>query len=162
MRPLPSPLPESVHLPKARLTGALLAVLGAGFALIGAWMGAEGDWIGWWIAVFFGLCGLAGLGLLLGDNGVVLDREGFEVRSLLRSKRYRWREVSSFSVRRVRQSRFLVFDDLAAPKRPLLDGANRFLIGANASIANSLIGGDLAYACALMNAFRARAHGEAR
>jgi hypothetical protein len=159
MRPLPVPLPETIRLPKARLTAILLILIGAGFAAIGAGMVAEGNATGWIVGGFFGLCALAGVALLVGDSGVLLDREGFEVHSLWRRTRYRWQEVSVFDVRGVRQTRFLAFDDLAAPKRPLLDGANRFLIGANASIANSLIGGDLTYACALMNAFRARAVG---
>lgn len=150
-------LPERLDLPKPRLTSAMLVLIGGGFAAIGIWMIRDGEALGWTVAGFFGLCAAIGVAQWFSNAGVSLDRDGFEVRSLMKRTRYAWSDVSAFGMARVRANRFLTFEHLSAPRRPMLDGASRVLVGTNAAIAGSLIGGDPAKACALMNAFRDRA-----
>lgn len=151
-------LPDQLDLPKPRLKGALLAAVSLAFTAIGAWLGGAGEGSGWWIAAFFALCTLSALYMLFGNAGVSLDREGFVMRSPFKNHRYEWRNVSIVEIAQAPRTKFLAFDDLSKT-RPNLDRVNRMLVGRNAGIPASIIGGSLQQACEQMNAFRARAVG---
>lgn len=74
-------------------------------------MVSDGEAIGWYISAFFGIGALAGaINLLPGSSFLILDGEGFTVRSLFRQSTYKWTEVEAFTVRRVGASRMVAFD----------------------------------------------------
>jgi hypothetical protein len=153
-------LPERVDLPRAWRRGVFVLLASLAFLIIGSWIVSIGS-LGGWIFVGFFVVGIpTGLSMLFGSEGVSLDRGGFEVRSLISRKRYRWTDVSKFSVVRMWDAHCIGFDDTAR-KRPLLDSVNRFAFGHSNWISNVLVGGNMNKACALMNAFRERALAEA-
>jgi len=96
---------------------------------------------------------------VLANAGVSLDMDGFERRDMRGRKRYRWAEVSEFRVIEIRirggVSRAVGFN-VADPSR--LEAFNGALVSNHEAIGQLLIG-DTWFACALMNAFRARALG---
>ena len=54
--------------------------------------------MGWYVLVFFGLVALiAAVAMLPGAGGLILDREGFDVTSLLRRYRIRWQDTADFA-----------------------------------------------------------------
>ena len=74
-------------------------------------MVSDGETVGWFIATLFGIGALAGaINLLPGSSFLVLDGEGFTVRSLFRQHSYKWTEVETFSVRWVGAIRMVAFD----------------------------------------------------
>ena len=55
--------------------------------------------IAWFAIVFFGFCAIISIVLLLpGAASLGLDRDGFEITSLFRRRRVRWRDASGFEV----------------------------------------------------------------
>jgi hypothetical protein len=94
LRPGAAPL---VLRPSARDTLAPAGVCLA-FAVLGAVIiVANGSAWGWAALAFFGLGAIVlGASLLPGVSELRLDREGFAVRSLFRTGRYRWNDVKSF------------------------------------------------------------------
>jgi hypothetical protein len=69
------------------------------FAVGGVFMSRDGDARGLWISGFFALCLLVGLvNALPTASALRLDRNGFVVRTLFRSRTYRWVDIESFGV----------------------------------------------------------------
>jgi hypothetical protein len=68
------------------------------FAVLGAFIiVADGSAWGWAALAFFGLGAIVlGATLLPGVSELRLDKEGFAVRSLFRTDRYRWSDVKDF------------------------------------------------------------------
>lgn len=152
-------LPTRV-LPRPRWRIAGFMVLTAAFVAVGALMVRGGQPFGWVIGGLFAL-GTAGFAyLLVGDLGVTLDHDGFEIRTLFKRKRYRWAHVSTFAPYRMQGSAMILFDDADRPEG-MLASINRTLIGRTESIPAILIAGSVDEASALLNQYRARARGEA-
>jgi hypothetical protein len=71
-------------------------------------------------------------------SGLLLDRDGFEVRSAFATKRYRWDDVSAFGVFRYRFNRFVGFQLTPTARPPRLAAINRALVGWDAMLPNTL------------------------
>jgi hypothetical protein len=151
-------LPERVDLPTPPLKLAVLLLVCLLFVAGGVWMLSESEPFGWLAIGFFGLGVPVFALMMVAGVGLSLDREGFTIRTALRSKRYAWKQVSAFTTVRMRSTSFIVFDDLARPAG-WLSQANRAITGGNSSIPASIISGSVDDACALLNAFRARTAG---
>jgi hypothetical protein len=148
---------EAVRIP--RPTGTLFVFLWLSLVFVGAgvWMLTAGEAWGWLPIGFFGLGALVFAALLCSDSGLTLDAEGFEMRTLFRRKRYRWKEVSEFSILEVQSSAQIMFDDLTILDHPFAR-ITRFLLGRNSSIPIAIIGGGtLEEMCARLNAYREEA-----
>jgi hypothetical protein len=105
-----SPLPSRVLRPSPLKTAGL-AALTAAMAAGGAWMIVSGEVLGWFVAVFFGLCTLVIAAALLPNASYLrVGPDGFTLCSLFRAHSYRWSDVSGFSVDRVGPNRMVVFD----------------------------------------------------
>lgn len=152
----PKHLPDEYELPKARIKIALLALLSLVFVASGAFLASRDLSAGLFVTLFFGLCTLVFVIVLVGGSSVVLERNGFEVRHMFRSQRHAWRDVSEFTHARVGRTRMILFNDTTRPDtaRGFL---RRFLRGYNSGFPAGLIAGPLDDVCARMNAFRARA-----
>ncbi len=148
-----------MSLPRAPLKAILLLLCAVLFVAVGVWMILDGEPFGWIAAGFFALGIPAALAMLLGEAPVQLDREGFELRTVFKRRRYFWVKLSEFGLAQVGSTRFIVFDD-SSKQRRVLDRINRGLVGGTESLPASLIGGRLEDACALLNAFRERALAE--
>jgi hypothetical protein len=96
--------------PKRLKTFGWLA-LSAGFTAGGAWMILSGEPIGWFPALFFGLCAVV-FGVILLPNSAYLrvSQDGFTVCSLFRAQSYRWSDVGPFTVGRIGPNRMVVFN----------------------------------------------------
>jgi len=67
--------------------------------------------IGWLSILFSGACALAGLALLLrGGSSLSLDEEGVEVVSILKRKRFLWRDIESISMANIRGASLIVLN----------------------------------------------------
>src|SRR5690606_27493214 len=74
-----------------------MVAISAVFVWIGLRIMGTHALVAWSCIVFFGLCGvLAVLNLLPGASRLVLDDDGFEIVSLFRRSRVRWRDVARF------------------------------------------------------------------
>jgi hypothetical protein len=72
---------------------------------------AAGELIGWFVAVFFGLCTLVLMASLLPNASYLrVSPDGFTMCSLFRAHSFRWSDVCGFSVGRVGVNRMVVFD----------------------------------------------------
>jgi len=101
------------------------------------------------------LAGLAGLAFL---SGAKLDQDGFEFANATGRRRYRWADVSAFTVNDVLAIKMLAFD-LRQPAAGVEQAASAFITGKHMSVSAMQFGSDAQFACAVMNAFRARALG---
>lgn len=80
----------------------LMLVIGVAFMASGVFMVREGRAWGWFVLIFFGLCTLIFITLLLPNAAYLrLSPEGFEIRSVFRSFRNKWSDVASFHAGRV-------------------------------------------------------------
>ena len=92
---------------------AFLVVVGAVFTAGGAWMVAADVAAGWFIAVFFGLCLLVGMALMIRPSRLRIDRTGMTSFHLWRSDRFEFADCSEFSTWRnpaAPSQRLVVFD----------------------------------------------------
>jgi hypothetical protein len=131
----------TVHLYPSRAKWIVIAFACAVFALAGCAMLQDPEVlrepdtvIGAWLCI-----GLFGPGFLFcilymlpGASMLILNRDGFECRSVYRAYAYRWRDVSDFAVWERYRNEFVVFDD--ASKAGALSDMNRSLSGRNASL----------------------------
>lgn len=91
-------------------TGLILALTLA-FTVIGGWMVHGHRRGGWFAAIVFGLGSLVcALQLLPGSSYLLLEPDGFTVRTLYRSQRYGWAEVERFGVTRIGGNKTVAFD----------------------------------------------------
>lgn len=90
---------------------------------------------GWLVLIFFGLgLVISATALLPGAGGLVLDADGFQVTSLFRRHRSRWRDVSGFepiSLSYARQ-RMVGFDGATGGR--MITAINTALSGHNAAL----------------------------
>lgn len=84
--------------PSRLKTIAWLAV-SAAFTAGGVWMVYSGEVMGWFVALFFGLCVVVFAVLLLPNSAYLsIGPDGFTVCSLFRAHSYRWSDVGPFAV----------------------------------------------------------------
>jgi hypothetical protein len=140
--------------PRWRIVGFI--VLMVPLAAAGALMVHEGQPLGWLIGGFFALCAATFVWMLVGDFGVTLDHDGFEIRTLFTRKRYRWAHVSTFAPYRTQSSAMVLFDDADRPEG-MLTSINRAIVGKTESIPAILLAGSVEDASVLMNQYRATA-----
>jgi hypothetical protein len=71
----------------------------------------EGAWIMWACVGFFGLCAVVALLQFLPQSSCLrLGAEGFTIRTLYREQTYRWEDVDTFGVTRVRLNKMVGFN----------------------------------------------------
>lgn len=88
-----------------------MVALSAVFVWIGVTVMGTHPVVGWSCLVFFGLCGAIGvLNLLPNASRLVLDDDGFEIRSLFRTSRVRWADIARFGTLRIGLHRIVGFD----------------------------------------------------
>jgi len=90
---------ESLVLRASRLRSWALILGSAVFVVGGVFMSRDGERVGLWIAGFFALCLLTGVvNALPSASELRLDRQGFVVRTLFRSRLFRWADIASFGI----------------------------------------------------------------
>ena len=88
-----------------------MVALSAAFVWIGAIIRGTHPLAGWGCIVFFGLCGAIGVLNLLPDaSRLLVDDDGFEIRSLFRASRVHWADVARFGTMRVGVNTLVGFD----------------------------------------------------
>ena len=130
-----SRFPGPVALYPSRKKWFWLLLLAAVFTAGGVGMVSSKEPWGWLVLIFFG-SGLviSATTLLPGAGGLVLDANGFQVTSLFRRHRSRWRDVARFepiSVPYARQ-KMVGFDDATAGRT--ITAINAALTGHNAAL----------------------------
>src|SRR5262245_24467071 len=99
--------PGPVTLTASRRKWIGMLAIAVGFVAIAIFMlyrqpadfGSEGILVAWSGMVFFGLCGLVSIVMLLpGAGALTLSAEGFETTSLFRTSRTPWSAASDFTV----------------------------------------------------------------
>jgi hypothetical protein len=89
---------------------ALLLLVCAAFTAVGVAMLIDSAPKGWLVTSFFGLCTLiAAVNALPNASFLALDREGFEMRALFRTTRFRWSDIRTFGVATVGVQSMVVF-----------------------------------------------------
>jgi hypothetical protein len=114
----------------------LLVLLGSiGFTAISVAMIRDGDVHGWLVAIFALGIPIAGIMLLPGAGGLVLDSDGFDVTSLYRIHRWRWTDTSGFMVATLppRGQKMVVYDSRAAKPGVLAEYSTK-LTGRNSGL----------------------------
>jgi hypothetical protein len=136
------------------LAGCLVFAVG-GFLMI-----RDQQTAGWYVFVFFGLGAIVAVVVMLPSAASLkLDREGFEVTSLFRRHRTKWKDASEFSTAAIPPSNVvLVVYDEATVENYKLAQFSKKLTGHNAALGDTfgLAAEDLAE---LMNRWRGRALG---
>jgi len=100
---------ETLRTSKAKSFGYLL--LSALFVVGSAWMGSEGQVLGWFCAAFFGVGVIVfTINLLPNSSFLVLNSEGFKIRSSYRERSYKWTEVETLEVASIGFKRMIVFN----------------------------------------------------
>ena len=90
--------------------GLFLAICLA-FTVGGGWMIYGDREGGWFVAIVFGLGSLVFAAQLLPDSSyLLLGPDGFTVRTLYRSQKYRWAQVERFGVTRIGGNKTVAFD----------------------------------------------------
>ena len=88
-----------------------MVAISVAFVWIGVTIRGTHPLAGWSCIVFFGLCGVAGvLNLLPNASRLRLDDDGFEIRSLFRTRRVRWADVARFGTMRIGVNTMVGFD----------------------------------------------------
>jgi len=94
--------PETLVLRPSRVKSLVMLLIGVAFTAGGIVMVRDGARWGWFVLIFFGLCTVVFISLLLPNSAYLrLTPEGFEIRSLYRSFRNKWTDVTSFRAGRV-------------------------------------------------------------
>ena len=95
--------PQTILLRPSMRKWLLLMLMTAAFTAVGLWMISGGVVIGWMGAIFFGACFLVGVVSLLPKAArLVVMRDGFGIRALIRTRFYCWRDVDGFGVYELR------------------------------------------------------------
>jgi hypothetical protein len=99
---MPSDAPETMTLRPSRGKALLMLLIGVVFTASGILMVRDGRTMGWFVLIFFALCTVIFVTLLLPNAAYLrLSPEGFEIRSIFRSFRNKWSDVTSFHAGRV-------------------------------------------------------------
>jgi len=94
--------PDTLLLRPSRAKNLLLLAVSAAFTAGGATMIRDSRSMGWFVLVFFGLCSIIFMILLLPNSSYLrLTRDGLETRSLFRSSKLQWADVASFRAGRI-------------------------------------------------------------
>jgi hypothetical protein len=106
-----SEIPDTLLLRPSRKRWLLLLVLCLAFTAGGVMAAARGEIVGWLGLIFFGLCSVVAVILLLPNSAYLrLTRDDFEVRSLFRSHRVRWTDVKAFRPGRIGFNAMVLYD----------------------------------------------------
>jgi hypothetical protein len=131
--PILARFPGPVALSPSRKKWLLMLLISTVFTAGGIWMVAVAAPRGWLVLIFFAVCfAVSALMLLPGAGGLVLDGDGFQVTSLFRSHRSRWRYVSRFEPILVSRQRMVGFDDATASRA--ISALNTAIAGHNAAL----------------------------
>ncbi len=114
----------------------VMVALSAGFVWMGVVIMGTHPLVAWSGIVFFGLCGAVGvLNLLPGASRLLVDDDGFEIRSLFRRSRVRWADVARFGTMRIGLNTMVGFDFVDGYRgSDRLRGINRNLSGFQAAL----------------------------
>ena len=94
--------PDTLLLRPSRTKNLLLLAVSAAFTVGGATMIRDSRGMGWFVLVFFGLCTVIFMTLLVPNSSYLrLTRDGLETRSLFRSSKLQWADVASFRAGRI-------------------------------------------------------------
>jgi hypothetical protein len=95
----------------SKIKVGLILALCLAFTVGGGWMIHGHRRGGWFAAIVFGLGSLiCALQLLPGSSYLLLEPDGFTVRTLYRSQKYGWAEVERFGVTRIGGNKTVAFD----------------------------------------------------
>jgi hypothetical protein len=110
-----SRFPGPVTLYPSRKKWLVILLVSALFTLGGIWMvRAQAAW-GWGALIFFGLCTVLSIVMLLpGAAGLKLHVDGFQMTAFFRSHRWRWQDIKKFEPVMITPEHTVVcFDDPA-------------------------------------------------
>jgi hypothetical protein len=130
--------PDVLRLPASRKKAALLLLGSLAFVALGVWLRAVNPWIGWLSILFFGLGIPASLFMMFSDRiYLLLDPQGFEMGSPIKTVRVAWADVEGFSMTAVQGARMIAIHYGAGYRaQRALRGAARALAGIEGGIAN--------------------------
>src|SRR4051812_18626261 len=153
-----SRFPGMVTLYPSRRKWLLVLAGSLAFAVGGFWMIRDQQAAGWYVLIFFGLCAIVALVIMLpGAASLKLDREGFEVVNLFRRHRTKWKDVGDFNTAAIPPSNIVlvVYDDATVENSKVVQFSIK-LTGRNAALNDTygLAAEDLAQA---MTQWRVRA-----
>jgi hypothetical protein len=117
-----SRFPGPLKLYPSRKKWLLLVVVGIAFIAGGFFMVRKQADGGWFVLIFFALCLVVSIVMLLpGAGGLLLDGDGFKMTSLFRSHRSRWQDVQGFQAVAIPPSgqKLVCYDDSGAARSPL-------------------------------------------
>ena len=109
-----SSFPGPVTLYPSRKKWLFLFSAGALFSAGGLAMARSGETVGWYMFALFGIVALIPLVVMLPGSGwLVLDRDGFDYKTIFISKRARWRDASNFRAGKIPPAgtKLVLYDD---------------------------------------------------
>jgi hypothetical protein len=131
-----SRFPGPVTLYPSRIKWLLVFTVCALFAVGGIFMIRDGASGGWFVLIFFGLgAPVAAAAMLPGAGGLTLDRDGFDITSLFRGHRTRWRDAAGFEAARFppAHQKMVVYDDVTQGTKSIAK-LNVGLVGRNSGL----------------------------
>ena len=130
-----SRFPGPVTLYPSRKKWLMILFISALFSVGGLFMVRDqADW-GWGVLIFFGLCTVLSIVVLLpGAAGLKLDADGFQMTTFFRSRRWRWPDVKGFEAVSIAPHQTMVcFDDLTVASGMAAD-LSKSLSGHNSAL----------------------------
>ena len=121
---------------KASRAKSLLLVIGSGlFVWAGIAMASSRPFLGWGTVLFFGACGLLGVMVLLkGGGSLQLDDDGFEIVGAFKSSCYRWSDIESIRLAKIRGASVIALNYRKGDARR--SQVSRSLTGMDATVGN--------------------------
>lgn len=102
---------ESITFKRNKEKDALFFLLSSGFTAMGVSLIEENSFKAWLGIVFFG--GMALLFFIILVTNICylkLDKEGFEQKTLFKTTKFKWSDVSKFEIRSFRGNKSILFD----------------------------------------------------
>ncbi len=113
----------------------LLTLASVVFVLLGMFMIGRDPFMAWLCIVLFGAAGLRGLSLMATESpSLQLDRDGFEMWGLVKRVRFRWADIESIRLTRVRHNQVIAISYRKG--HPRRSSVSRSVGGMDASIGN--------------------------
>ncbi len=127
--------PGPVTLYPSRKKWLWLLLISGLFTLGGIFMVRQHAPWGWFVLIFFGLCTILSVVVLLpGAAGLKLDADGFQMTTFFRTHRWRWQSVKGFEPVEVTPRQTLVCFDDPAQAGGMLAQMSQSIAGHNSAL----------------------------
>jgi len=150
--------PDTLLLRPSRIKHLVMLAVSVAFTAGGATMIRDSRSMGWFVVIFFGLCTVIFITILLPNSAYLrLTHDGLETRSLFRSSKLQWSDVAAFRAGRIGLNAMVLIEYAPSYRRARTGRAvATALTGAGGALPDTY-GRSAKALASLLNEWRARA-----